>query len=1061
MGLAAAAPLAFVPYFASHDGLVHLWRVWEYQRVAAESGPIVRWVPDAAYGYGTPLFTFYSPGAYALGAGLMWLGPSALAATKALFGLALVGSALGAYWLGAALAQRSPTAAGLSAALLYTLVPYRLATVYHRGALAEALGLAIAPFVVLAALRVGRGWAWVGWLGLAVGALALTHTIAAVITLPLAGLLGLVACLSRDGEPGVLHVGQSSLSGIGRSSLSVIGRVSLSGTGYGSGPSAGPASDVAASVGLRRSLPIGTPPSGPSESSAERGKPPARAASPGGIAAAPPKVRADALLKLAIGLGLGLALSAIYWLPAYREQGTVHLERARWSDETSNFTQSFAWPWELVQPRLVHDYAADDDRLLAEEQRFPRLGLLGALAIALGGAIGLANGTLRRPLGLAALAALAAALALASPAARPLWSRVELLAAVQLGWRFLGLALLAAVPLAASLGDAADRRLRWGGVGLAALAGLAGAAGAPVVPIEWPAGLERPGELVAFERKAGQLALGALREYVPAWSDLTPEELLRAAAAAPETPASRARIELVGAGATWRRYRVDAPDPTTLTFDLFFHPSLSVRSGAERLAARPTGDEGLVTVDLPPGTHELALGSEWTRTEVAAGAISAAAALAALALIAAAASARRPRAVGAGALVALLALAAACRAPADRAQSGEIVRPAGEARLGDQAVVLGARSETRAAGGAVFLTLDLHLRALRTSARNDALRLWLVDAAGRRVVDVVGPPGGGFRPTTRWRTDELLVARHELQLPPDLAAGRYRLWVEMGGGAAEVGDLGLPGTAGTARPVAPGLAQHETQFGDGPVLDGYSYDRAPEAGALSGGFWWRRVGGWDPGFYDATLSLKDKQGGVVAAETRRIGGPGALRPGADFVLRPGSLPAESYRLELALRGEDGRVAPARKPGEEPREALLLQWLDVRDPCNCAPPDALPLGRAFADGVELAAWRAERDGPDLLLSLYWRARATPSRNYTVFVHLLDGERRVGQIDGEPNAGRRPTGAWRAGEVVHDRYRLPWPAGGATHALVGMYGSDGRRLPTEPASPDEAVRLEMGR
>src|SRR5436190_24340264 len=94
--MAAAAPLAWTPFFASDDGLVHLWRVWEYARTAAAVGPIVRWAPDVAYGYGAPLFSFYNPLAYGLGAGLMALGLSAAAATKWLFALSLIGSALGA-----------------------------------------------------------------------------------------------------------------------------------------------------------------------------------------------------------------------------------------------------------------------------------------------------------------------------------------------------------------------------------------------------------------------------------------------------------------------------------------------------------------------------------------------------------------------------------------------------------------------------------------------------------------------------------------------------------------------------------------------------------------------------------------------------------------------------------------------------------------------------------------------------------------------------------------------------------------------------------------------------
>src|SRR5262249_46987381 len=173
-----------------------------------------------------------------------------------------------------------------------------------------------------------------------------------------------------------------------------------------------------------------------------------------------------------------------------------------------------------------------------------------------------------------------------------------------------------------------------------------------------------------------------------------------------ETTPSQARVELVGAGVTWRRYHVEAPAPTTLTFDLFFHPSLSIRSDGQRLAARPTGDDGLATVDLPPGTHELALEPEWSRTEVAAAAVSAAAPLAALAPLAVPGVGRRGRAAAAAALVAAVSLSAACHTPSTSPASvdavrpdgpgdavpsigeSQLVRPAGEARLGDRAVVL-------------------------------------------------------------------------------------------------------------------------------------------------------------------------------------------------------------------------------------------------------------------------------------------------------------------------------------------------------------------------------------
>src|SRR5262245_43204123 len=276
VGLVAAAPLAWTPFFASDDGLVHLWRIWEYARAASSGGPIVRWAPDVAYGYGAPLFSFYNPLAYALGAALVDVGLTAAAATRALLALSLVGSALGAYWLAELWLGRTAPVAGLCAALLYTAAPYRLATVYQRGALAEALGLAVAPWIVLCAWRTveRRRSGWVAALAVATGGVILLHTIAALMALPFAGLIGLARTLER------------------------------------------------------------------------------------------PNGRLGALFRLAAGLALGLALGATYWLPAFTQQGTVQLERARWSGETARFQAGFGWPWELVQPSLLHDYGrrVDDDQ---------------------------------------------------------------------------------------------------------------------------------------------------------------------------------------------------------------------------------------------------------------------------------------------------------------------------------------------------------------------------------------------------------------------------------------------------------------------------------------------------------------------------------------------------------------------------------------------------------------------------------------------------------------------------------------------------------------------------
>ena len=46
-----------------------------------------------------------------------------------------------------------------------------------------------------------------------------------------------------------------------------------------------------------------------------------------------------------------------------------------------------------------------------------------------------------------------------------------------------------------------------------------------------------------------------------------------------------------------------------------------------------------------------------------------------------------------------------------------------------------------------------------------------------RLAQADGIPLGGFRPTTSWRVGEALVDRHSIELPSDLPAGEFVLWV--------------------------------------------------------------------------------------------------------------------------------------------------------------------------------------------------------------------------------------------------------------------------------------------
>lgn len=121
------------------------------------------------------------------------------------------------------------------------------------------------------------------------------------------------------------------------------------------------------------------------------------------------------------------------------------------------------------------------------------------------------------------------------------------------------------------------------------------------------------------------------------------------------------------------------------------------------------------------------------------------------------------------------------------------------------------------------------------------------------------------------------------------------------------------------------------------------------------------------------------------------------------------------------------------------------------------------GVVFDGGPELLAWRLERDGPQASLVLYWRARQPVTKDYTIFVHLLDGAGAiVAQADSPPVAGRYPTTAWQPGEVVQDVHLLPLSGGGEPPGMriaVGLY--DPSTLERLAAHKEEGQEISEGR
>mgnify|MGYP001465255477 CR=1 FL=1 len=178
-------------YWESHDGAFHLYRLLSLRDAWAQGIWYPRLFPDFAFGYGYAVLNFYGPPTYYVALALSAVAPPVLA-MKLAFTLSYPLSALAMWWAARDLwrGERPNEVAGLLAAAAYTYVPYHLADVQLRGALAESWAFVWWPLVVWGLWR-GRMWV----LALSMAALIVTHNLSAIMTLIPLSLLAALALL--------------------------------------------------------------------------------------------------------------------------------------------------------------------------------------------------------------------------------------------------------------------------------------------------------------------------------------------------------------------------------------------------------------------------------------------------------------------------------------------------------------------------------------------------------------------------------------------------------------------------------------------------------------------------------------------------------------------------------------------------------------------------------------------------------------------------------------------------------------------------------------------------
>lgn len=1062
LGLPLITPLLrWSAVACTHDGHLHYHRVAAMAHAWSEGLYLTRWLPDLAFGYGYPFFV-YREAAPLYAVLLPFLAGLPLPAASNLFYAAtiLLCGIFMFLWVRDLFGPR----AALVSAVAYMAAPYVMVDAIVRGNAPESLALPLFPFL----LWVGRRWALFGSarsfiggvLGLAL--LSISHNISTFIFAPTLLVYLLVVVWARAGG------------------------------GAGEQRSGG--------AGERRSGGAEEKRNGEVES----GEVPVAIRSakfPGYVA----------LFRVFSLLILGMGLAFFYTGGALLEMDQVTLEMST-TTRNNDWRYNFATLGEILAP-----VTAEDPTLVNPPLLF-RLGWVPLLlaAVGLSGLVWIKGDDPRDRerrihIGLM-LMATTAFLLMALPATGRLWEALPLIDFVQFPWRFIGraalpVAFLAGVPFAYPLALSGTWSLV---IRHATLALAIALLIIEAIPNLYPRiCVEEPFPTIltvhTYERVTGLVGVDPEGSYFPRTVRERPSgSPLEADYAAGRTP-QRFDATVLPAGAVTRdvAYRprgvmltVESPEPFTARYLSFDFPGWVARVDGRSVPITPEDPSGLITFDVPAGTHELSVGWETTPLRSVLVALSALSAVGAAAV--AAWSWRGPRTgvhrsksgFRRGEATALLLLAAILlgmklfvdrgETPLRRAAGPTVTHPAalqaGELRLDGFNL-----SRARVPAGEMF---DVHMAWSAVAPPT---------ADYQSEIALIGPDGLAWSrkgterpriyedmpPTRQWVTGEWGWDSREVQTLSGAPPGRYDIvvtlfdketlapltLVETTTGQS-LGPTAVIGQIEIVNPrVAPDFApQYPADYdlsASGLRLLGYNQDRAETMAGesvLMTFFWECRDGSGCERF---TLRLEDGAGAAAAEwplPAIREGFPagdwpahGRLR-GQHLLRLPASLPGGNYHFaieEFAL-GEIAVAAPERQYSSPP----LVQQTDA----TFVTADGAPI--ATLAGIAIPEENATESPPPpctsapLLsgvcsLSLVWRAEAETATSYHVFVHLVDESGNIlAQADGVPVNWARPTTGWLPGEYVVDTHALTIPADlspGPLSIRVGLYDPDiGRRL-----------------
>jgi hypothetical protein len=599
--------------------------------------------------------------------------------------------------------------------------------------------------------------------------------------------------------------------------------------------------------------------------------------------------------------------------------------------------------------------------------------------------------------------------------------------------------------------------------------------------------------LARYEVNTRAFGMSSMNEYLPVWTQKLPTSNPQDRGTLLDQDAVNLFpvIKIDSVSVNDIQMTVSTSKPTMLTLRAFFYPDW--RGWIDDLAVpvRPTSNVGVVTIDVPEGTHHVRLARASLPTRDIALVLTGLGFLgfsigAAIAIRHGDSSWRIPAVLlGVTALV-FVAPQSLTLSASSKIHSAQIDVDSALRLIG-----FGVEGSTGS-----ILRLRLFWQTKHAITTEDPVHIQLRDSSGRVRVSHSQLPRFGTGGTQYWVPSEIIDDWYDLRLPGDLAGGMYTLQVAYGAGqSVTIGALDLQGTPS---PQALPVIHHriDARLANSIRLLGFDSALSPvQAGdSLRVTLFWQAEREVTEDF-TVLFQLLDKDGQLVAQRDSMpnndfsptlLWSPNQVVADRRVLRLPSSLSPGIYRLVTGMyRYRTLERLPVTRSGEASDDDLVtLASIKVRpQPARFTPEHQLnvSLGSAIRltgftlammdeQGTVLAkagggapARLTARSNDHLALVLYWRADRAVENDYTVFVHLLDANGHLArQQDTPPVEGRYNTTLWEAGEEIVDNHRLLMTdlPSGRYRLVVGMYSPvTGSRLAVTDAQghpvPDNQI------